>query len=1042
MTLGQVMGVDQKQRHELGRWLDSLWLGYGEQMASRNWVETESRIPERRVLEDHYLNVDNGVGHADFRTIQAACDYIAANATSTSQWAITIRPGTYTEDISITVPVGRVRFEGEGAVTVQGVGTDTNVYFDIQGRVEFHGIKFIGAGSGNLIAGQPNTTLMQFFDCELYPGSLQWCVREAQAEFWHCWLEHTIASPRSLAGSHIASAGGSISFYQCRFKGWTTSGNDAVVENSLGSDIFLFNCYITNAGNGNHITSDTDHVHLGRCLYDRALITGDYVILDGDFGTLLPGDLPDLLNIPPSTYKTIQDLQNTFHSGGWISGGAITSGGGTPPVVNVATGAGLVRSSNSSVAPLYFFDWPAASGLSLTNAETKYWVVARYNGGSPDVVLSSTEPNHRSEIVLGFVFRESDHTLHIQQIPYTVGDHAHLMNQFNQEVMPFAVASGLATSETGDGTNRRFAIAAGEIWHGLTEVAFPAFDTAVASTFSFYYLSAVPGVWTKQASQTDFNNSDYDDQSGTLNGLTANRYGVTWIYVDTSEGDVFALYGVGDYTLGQAQASTPPSSVPPVVEANGKLVARIICQEGTNTSTQIDTYVGEGALTATGVTDHNSLSGLQGGTSGEYYHLTSAQHTALTTGAANTVIGFTALNTLGSFTLASTVGANQIPIGGALGAITWSGIQTISNTTESTLYTNGAQVIAGGVGIAKQLNVLGHVGVGVAAQSDSVLMVVGDIAGGTAQSIESTIHVTADTTIASSFYNGVDVAAGVALGASIGVFINDPTKGAGASITINYGLFISSMLAGATNYSIFTGEGIVSFGDTTDATSISTGAVRTAGGFAATKAIWGGTTLSLAGTSNQIVLQASGVTGTLTWTPASSNKVITLPNLTGTTALGAGTLTAATTNSVAVADHTHGITTTAVGAASTIVATNASGAILASSGLFASGITDYSYQEKTLSIAVDGVAQVGNVTNQFAFIVVLDLTGGGGAMYFLRGAANATFEAFDAIGSFSVTAGTGTSTNIYWSAGNSRYEIQNKQAQTRSYRIFIMGAAG
>lgn len=34
------------------------------------------------------------------------------------------------------------------------------------------------------------------------------------------------------------------------------------------------------------------------------------------------------------------------------------------------------------------------------------------------------------------------------------------------------------------------------------------------------------------------------------------------------------------------------------------------------------------------VLDHNSLSGLQGGTSGEYYHLTAAQHTDVTAGAA------------------------------------------------------------------------------------------------------------------------------------------------------------------------------------------------------------------------------------------------------------------------------------------------------------------------------------------------------------------------------------------------------------------------
>jgi len=84
--------------------------------------------------------------------------------------------------------------------------------------------------------------------------------------------------------------------------------------------------------------------------------------------------------------------------------------------------------------------------------------------------------------------------------------------------------------------------------------------------------------------------------------------------------------------------------------------------------------------------------------------------------------------------------------------------------------------------------------------------------------------------------------------------------------------------------------------------------------------------LNLSATSSQIVMQSAGITGTLTWTPATSDKVITLPNLTGTLALGAGTLTVATANSVAVADHTHAITSSSSpGAAAAILASTAAG---------------------------------------------------------------------------------------------------------------------
>lgn len=47
------------------------------------------------------------------------------------------------------------------------------------------------------------------------------------------------------------------------------------------------------------------------------------------------------------------------------------------------------------------------------------------------------------------------------------------------------------------------------------------------------------------------------------------------------------------------------------------------------------------------------------------------------TGSQYQIVGLTGANTLGLLTPASTVGANQIPIGGASGAVTWQGVQTM-----------------------------------------------------------------------------------------------------------------------------------------------------------------------------------------------------------------------------------------------------------------------------------------------------------------------------------------------------------------------------
>jgi len=169
-----------------------------------------------------------------------------------------------------------------------------------------------------------------------------------------------------------------------------------------------------------------------------------------------------------------------------------------------------------------------------------------------------------------------------------------------------------------------------------------------------------------------------------------------------------------------------------------------------------------------------------------------------------------------------------------------------------------------------------------------------------------TVTVTGATAVGyGAYYQVVTPDVVFTLGEAVTIYAASPDKGAASIITTAYGLKVADITAGGTNYAIYTGLGAVRFGDAVTATI-----------------------LNLTATANQIVMQSAGVTGTLTWTPATSNKVITLPNLTGTMPLGAGTLTVATANSVTVADHTHAITTsTNPGAAAAILASTAAGAL-------------------------------------------------------------------------------------------------------------------
>lgn len=386
-----------------------------------------------------------------------------------------------------------------------------------------------------------------------------------------------------------------------------------------------------------------------------------------------------LSRIGASTYSTVQDLQNVFHSAGWITGGTITNIDATH--VSVAAGTGLIRDANSATATVYYFDWTASSSITVSTNAVIYLGV-EYNGGSPRVT-SRTTPNwnYRTDFPLGRVTNDTS-TNYIANDVQGVGDHASTMIQREYETMPFAKDlrdGGLILSDSAD-NNRNIAVTAGAIWDRLNRYTLAASSTAYFDTYSGQTRQAtLINVWP---------NTAFADGAGGLTTMSANKYANLWFY-ETVNGNFIMVYGTAQYnTLAEADLEGEPSTLPNRVIANGKLLARLQFQKSATIAAQVD-LADTTTFSAAAATNHANLSNLS---------WTVSNHT----GTANTVpyfdaggaavlfatstlnIGGTASNITGLLAV-SNGGTGSTTLSGILKGNGTSAIQTAINGTDFTL---------------------------------------------------------------------------------------------------------------------------------------------------------------------------------------------------------------------------------------------------------------------------------------------------------------------------------------------------------------------
>lgn len=283
----------------------------------------------------------------------------------------------------------------------------------------------------------------------------------------------------------------------------------------------------------------------------------------------------------PATPLAFDQIMDRVWSSGSLYDITITKNGdGT---VNVGATDFVLRTSNSNTAPLKIYNIPGVNNLALTDEASNY-IYANYNGGSPQwAVTTDITTIPCTDKCIAAIASRVGNTVYTTTLPFIQTDFMAKTERrlFNVNGMQRANGADLTT------TNRTVAVTAGQFYFVNNLISSPAFDTAVASTFTYVYKNGSGG-WTRTATQTLLTNSKYDDGSGTLATAATGTYVISWVYLVLDEPTVlYVVYGNQAYaSIDVARNAQPPegTDLPPELRrfSTAAFIGRCIIEQGTD----------------------------------------------------------------------------------------------------------------------------------------------------------------------------------------------------------------------------------------------------------------------------------------------------------------------------------------------------------------------------------------------------------------------------------------------------------------------------
>lgn len=428
----------------------------------------------------------------------------------------------------------------------------------------------------------------------------------------------TVSSSYALNASNATSASYSLT---------STSASYAVNSDTTTSASYSLNS--TSASYANVATSSSYALNATTSSFSLASATSSYV----DYTNI--DNLPDFDNLYAD-----KEFWDNANSSARLWGGLITDNGdGT---VAIAAGAGLVKAEDAGpedvptgatigqASALSEVTWNAVASLPLADEAYNY-IYYNYDTDSITATTNFYSISFTQDFTLGRAYR-SGNDIVVRLCGTNFWNFNRRVQLFGEEVFPIVRGFGINIADEG---SRQFSVTEGVLWAELVNrFSVDAFDSSIGNTFTYWYRDGGAG-FTSVTGNTQINNTQYDNGTGTLATLSNNKYGVHWVY-EVHDSSMHVVYGRGDYSLSEAQNASAPSTLPGLLDSYATLIGKITILKSATELLEVASAFDQTFTTST-ATNHNDLGGLQGGISNEYYHLTAAQVNGLVSGSATTL---------------------------------------------------------------------------------------------------------------------------------------------------------------------------------------------------------------------------------------------------------------------------------------------------------------------------------------------------------------------------------------------------------------------